>query len=149
MNTCENKYDYLFDFQLCPISGFDISTCPLAPASEFLKKGLSGKNVLVCTCPNRQTDFLSTTHSSIYRKMAQIPRNMLTMQQNRKENGFKVIKSKRNNTCHSSYVITYFGQAKTFVGQVKIITYLPGKLVLKLMLVPESKCTYLYTAMWP
>ena len=32
--------------------GTDIRTSPLASASEFLKKGLSGKYVLVFTCPN-------------------------------------------------------------------------------------------------
>ena len=61
-------------------TGFNISTSPLAPASEFLKKRLSGKYILVFTCPNGQADFLSTTHF-LCRKMAQIPRNMLTMQQ--------------------------------------------------------------------
>ena len=44
------------------LAGFDISTSRLARASEFLKKGLSGKYILVFTCPNRQADFLSTTH---------------------------------------------------------------------------------------
>ena len=34
----------------CDCAGFDISTSPLAPASEFLKKGLSGKYILVFTC---------------------------------------------------------------------------------------------------
>ena len=50
------------------IPGFDISTCPLAPASEFLKKGLSGKYILAFTCPNGQADFLCTTHF-LMRKM--------------------------------------------------------------------------------
>ena len=40
--------------------GFNISTSPLAPASEFLKKGLSGKYILVFNCLNGQADFLST-----------------------------------------------------------------------------------------
>ena len=35
------------------------NTCPLAPTSEFLKKGLSGKYNLVCTCPNTLTYFQS------------------------------------------------------------------------------------------
>ena len=52
-------------------TGFDISTCLLAPAIEFLKKGLSGKYILVLTCPNEEADFLSTTHF-LNRKMAQI-----------------------------------------------------------------------------
>ena len=43
-------------------TGFDISTSRLALAGEFLKKGLSGKYILVFTCPNGQADFLSTTH---------------------------------------------------------------------------------------
>ena len=41
-------------------AGTDISTRPLAPASEFLKKGLSGKYILVFTCPNGQADFQNT-----------------------------------------------------------------------------------------
>ena len=44
------------------IPGTDISTCPLAPAGEFLEKGLSGKCLLVFTCPNGQADFLNTKH---------------------------------------------------------------------------------------
>ena len=43
-------------------TGTDISISPLAPASEFLKKGLSGKYILVFTCPNREADFLNTKH---------------------------------------------------------------------------------------
>ena len=43
-------------------AGTDISTSPLAPASEFLKKGLSGKYVLFFTCPNGQADFLIIKH---------------------------------------------------------------------------------------
>ena len=62
-------------------SGTDISTSPLAAASEFLKKGLSGKYVLVFTCPNGQADFLNIKHI-FYSKWPQIPRNMQTMQQN-------------------------------------------------------------------
>ena len=41
-------------------AGTDISTSPLAPANEFLNKGLSGKYILVFTCPNGQADFLNT-----------------------------------------------------------------------------------------
>ena len=58
-------------------AGFDINTSPLAPASKFLKKRLSGKFILVSTCLHGQADFLSITHF-LCRKMAQIPRNMLT-----------------------------------------------------------------------
>ena len=47
----------------CQLSGTDISTSTLAPASEFLKKGLLGKYILVFTCPNGQADFLNTKHS--------------------------------------------------------------------------------------
>ena len=43
-------------------TGTDISTSPLAPASEFLKKVLSVKYTLVFTCPNEQADFLNTKH---------------------------------------------------------------------------------------
>ena len=45
------------------------------------------------------------------------------MQQNWKENGFQIFKSMINNTRRSS---TYFGQVKNYIGQVKIINYLPG-----------------------
>ena len=44
------------------LAGFNISTSPLAPASDFWKKGLSGKYILVFTFPNGQADFLSTTY---------------------------------------------------------------------------------------
>ena len=43
-------------------TGFDIRTCPLAPASEFLKKWLSGKYILVSTCLDGQADFLNSSH---------------------------------------------------------------------------------------
>ena len=43
-------------------SGTNISTSPFAPASEFLKNGLSGKYILVYTCLNSQADFLNTQH---------------------------------------------------------------------------------------
>ena len=43
-------------------AGSDISTSPLAPVSEFLKKWLLGKYILVSTCPNGQVDFLSSPH---------------------------------------------------------------------------------------
>ena len=45
-------------------TGIDISTSPLAPASDFLKNELSGKYILVITCPNGQADFLNTLHIS-------------------------------------------------------------------------------------
>ena len=52
---------------------------------------------------------------------------MQTVQHNKKENGIQIIKSMINNTCHfSTYIITYFGQAKNYVGQVKDINNLPG-----------------------
>ena len=84
----------------------------LAPASEFLKKGCLGKYFLVCTCPNGQADFLSTTHFS-YKEMAQISRNMLTMQQNFKRKVLKIIKSMRNNTCHSSICYNLLRESQT------------------------------------
>ena len=43
-------------------AGTDISTSPLAPASEFLEKGLLGKYIIFFTCPNWQADFLNTKH---------------------------------------------------------------------------------------
>ena len=47
--------------------------------------------------------------------MAQIPRNMLTMQQNLKENGFTIIKSMRNNTRYSGI----FGKPEIMSGKLK------------------------------
>ena len=44
------------------LAGIKISTCLLAQASEFLKKGLSGKYILVFTCLNGQADFLNIKH---------------------------------------------------------------------------------------
>ena len=49
-----------FDQSWVGLSGIDISTCPLAPVSEFLKKGLLGKYILVFTYPIGQDDFLKT-----------------------------------------------------------------------------------------
>ena len=88
-------------------TGFNISTSPLARASEFLKKWLSGKYNLIFTCPNGLADFLSTTQF-LCRKMAQIFINMLIMQQNSKENGFTLIKSMINNTRHSGICYNLF-----------------------------------------
>ena len=44
------------------VPGTDISTSPLAPASEFKKKGFSGKYILVFTYPNGQADVLIHKH---------------------------------------------------------------------------------------
>ena len=104
------------------VSGFNISTSPLASADEFLKKVLLGKYILVCTCPNGQADFLSTIHF-YYRKMAQIPRNMLRMPQNSNENGFEVINSMRNNTCRSSICYNLFRASQKLF---RASNYLPG-----------------------
>ena len=115
------------------VSGFNISTSPLASADEFLKKVLLGKYILVCTCPNGQAAFLSTIHF-YYRKMAQIPRNMLRMPQNSNEMVLKSLTPWEIIHAFLAYVITYFGQAKSYFGQV---TTCPAvKLVLKFMLVP-------------
>ena len=54
-------------------SGTDISTSPLAPASDFLKKGLSGKSNLVFTCPNGQVDFLNIKHNYLNSKWPKYP----------------------------------------------------------------------------
>ena len=43
-------------------SGTNISTSPLAAASEFVIKWLSGKYILVSTCLNRQADFLTSPY---------------------------------------------------------------------------------------
>ena len=55
------------------VTGTDLSTSPLAPASEFLKNGLSGKYILVFTCPNGQADFLNTKHIFIYSECPKYP----------------------------------------------------------------------------
>ena len=73
-----------------------------------------------------QADFLSTTHF-LCGKMAQILRNMLTMQQNFKENGFTISLIVLE-IIHDilAFVITYFGHVRNYVGQVNIIKYLPS-----------------------
>ena len=57
---------------------------------------------------------------------AQIPRNVQTMQQNWKENGFQIFKYIINNTCFSSICYNLFWASQKYVGQVKIINNLPG-----------------------
>ena len=58
-----NTFYYFNTFMLGGLlAGTDISNSPLAPASEFWKKGLSGKYILVFTCPNGQVDFPNTEH---------------------------------------------------------------------------------------
>ena len=101
-------------------SGTDISTSPLAPASKFLKKGLSGKYILVFTCPNGQADSLNTKNISFIVHGPNIPRNMQTMQQNRKENGFQIFQSMINNTCFSSicYNLFWASQKLTRASQI-------------------------------
>ena len=44
------------------IAGTNISTCPLAPASEFLKKWLLGNYILVFTCLTGKADFQSSPY---------------------------------------------------------------------------------------
>ena len=63
----------IWENEISNVPGTDISTSPLAPASEFLKKGLSGKCILVSTCPNGQADFLSAKHIIFYSKWPKYP----------------------------------------------------------------------------
>ena len=77
-------------------TGFDISTSPLSPASEFLKKGLPGKYILVFTCTNGQADFLSTTHFFM-RKNGTNTQIYANNAMKLKKIGFTIIKSMRNN----------------------------------------------------
>ena len=88
---------------------------------NFWKKGLLAKFILPCTCPYGQAEHYMYV---FIEKIAQIPRNMLTIKQ-------KKMVFKSSNPwwiIHAilAYVITYFGQAKNYVGQVKNINYLPG-----------------------
>ena len=60
---------------------FDVSCLDhmVAPASEFLKKGVLGKYILVFICPNGQADFQKT--KDIFSLcMSQMSRYMQTMQ---------------------------------------------------------------------
>ena len=43
-------------------AGIDKSTCLLAPASDFLKKGFLGKYIYDFNCPSGQADSLNTIH---------------------------------------------------------------------------------------
>ena len=67
------KYFKMVLLNTCNRTGTDISTSLLAPASEFSKKGLSGKYILVFTCPNRQADFLNTKHIFFYSEWPKYP----------------------------------------------------------------------------
>ena len=58
-SLCYRKFSVIWDN-----SGTDISASPLPPGSEFLKKGFSGKYILVFTCPIGQADFPNTEHIS-------------------------------------------------------------------------------------
>ena len=51
--------------------------------------------------------------------MAQIPRNMQTMQHNLKKNVFHIIESMINNTCHSSICYNLFRASKQLFGASK------------------------------
>ena len=65
---------------------------------------------------------------------------MLTVQQNLKENGFKVIKSMRNNVCYSSICYNLFPASQRFCQASKNHELLARhvKLVLKLKLLPVN-----------
>ena len=83
------------------LTGTDISTCLLAPASEFLKKGFTGKYILVCIYLNGQADFLSSLHiCRKWHKYLEICKQCNTIK--KKMFLFQIIKSMINNTCHSS-----------------------------------------------
>ena len=59
--------------------------------------------------------------------MAQIHRNMQTMQQNWKENGFQIFRSMINNTCLSSIFNNLFScQSKIMSGKSKSLTTCPA-----------------------
>ena len=62
--TLINSEDVLENNFMNILTGTNISTSLLPPASEFLKKGLSGKYISVFTCPNGQADFMKTQHIS-------------------------------------------------------------------------------------
>ena len=105
IEICADCSDCLY-FYFHRFSGNDISTRPLAPASEFLKIWPSGKYILVFTCPNGQADFLNIKNIFL-KEIAQIPWNIFK-QFNKTE---KKLVFKSSNTCLSSIcVVTYFGQ---------------------------------------
>ena len=105
------KQDLLVgSYVLCLFNSFTIgtytdtnilSTCPLTPVSELLKKGLLGKYISVFTYPKGKLIFwtLNTFFIVIGPNTQKYAKKM---QQNRKENGFQIIKSMINNTCLSS-----------------------------------------------
>ena len=68
-----------------------------SPSKKIFEKGLSGKYIYVCTCPNVQTNFLNASH--FYKENGTKNRNMQTMQQNLKAKGFQIIKSIINYKC--------------------------------------------------
>ena len=65
---------------------------------------------------------------------------MQTMQQNWKENGFQIFKSLMNNTCLSSvyYILIRASQKLCRASQNHLLLARHGKLVLKIMLVPDT-----------
>ena len=67
-------------------------------------------------------------------------RNMLTMQQNLKENDFQVNKSMMHNTCYSSICYNLFRASQNLCRESENHKVLArhGKLVLTLMLVPGN-----------
>ena len=88
-----------------------------------------------------QKDMLSTFNTKC--KLAShfqilLPDYMLKKQQTLKENGFKIIKSMRNNTCHYSICKKLFRASQKCCQTSKYHNLLAwyDKLVLKLMLVP-------------
>ena len=84
------------------------------------------------------------TEKFLCRKMAQIPRNMLTNATNLKENGFRIIRSMRNNTWYSSICYNLFQASQKLCRADKNHKLLAwhGKLVLKLILVPGERIDF-------
>ena len=104
----------------------NISTSPLAPASEFLKKGLSGKYILVFPCPNGQADFLKTKHISftVNGPNTQEYSNNSTTLKRKWFSNLQILDKQYMPL--PAYVITYFGPVKNYFGQVKTINHLPS-----------------------
>ena len=111
----------------------------LAPASEFLKKGLLGKCILVFTCLNGQADFLNNIHISyiVNDPNTQKYANNATKL---KENGIQIFKSMITNTCLSNIWYNLFRASQNlfWASQNHQLLAQHGKLVLKIMLVPAT-----------
>ena len=117
--------------------GTDISTSPLALASVFLKKGLSGKYILVFTCPNGQADFLNIFFYIVNSQNTQKYVNKATKLKRKWFSKLEI---------HDKQYMPFLHMLELILGKSKIssasenhlLLARHGKLVLKIMLVPGT-----------